>query len=180
MTRQKKDPIRELAEEERTWLERISRSQSEPVIHVIRVKQILAVAEGHSYAEAANLTGRKNGDGVSRLVSRFNLEGLKAIEPRHGGGPVVQYGVPELDRIMREFQRKPEPAQDGTATWSLKTLCAALQKAPDGLPKVSEDTIRTVLLENGCSLELPRFRGQVATWDHGVRACRASYRLGER
>jgi protein-S-isoprenylcysteine O-methyltransferase Ste14 len=29
-------------------------------------------------------------------------------------------------------------------------------------------------------MELPRFGGQVATWDHGVRACKASYRLGER
>ena len=49
MAKQKKDPLRELTEEERIWLERINRSQSEPAIHVIRAKQILAVAEGHSY-----------------------------------------------------------------------------------------------------------------------------------
>jgi transposase len=89
-------------------------------------------------------------------VSRFNQEGLKAIEPRHGGGAVVQYGVAERERIMREFRRTPEPAKDGTATWSLKTLRAALQKAPDGLPKLSEDTIRTVLLESGYSWQQSR------------------------
>ena len=101
-------------------------------IHVIRAKQILAVAKGHSYTDAAILSNRKNGDEVSRLVSRFNQEGQKAIEPRHGGGAVVQYGVAERGRIMQEFRRTPKPAKDGTATWLLKTLCVALQKAPYG------------------------------------------------
>ena len=150
VTRQKKDPLRELTEEERRWLERIQRSHSEPSIHVIRAKQILAVASGRSYTEAAQISGRKNnGDAVSRLISRFNQEGQKGIAPRHGGGAEVQYGVAERERILKEFRRKPEPARDGTATWSLKTLCAALRKAPDGLPQVSEDTIRTVLLGSG-------------------------------
>ena len=157
MTRQKKDPLRDLTEEERTWLERISRSQSEPAIHVIRAKQLLAVADGYAYAEAARFSGRKNnGDAVSKLVSRFNQEGLKAIEPGHGGGSVVQYGVAERERILKEFRRKPEPATDGTATWSLKTLCAALRKAPDGLLRVSEDTIRTVLVESGYTWQQSR------------------------
>lgn len=156
MTRQKKDPLRNLTEEERTWLGRISRSHSEPAIHVIHTKQVLAVAEGYSYTEAARHTGRKNGDAVAKLVSRFNQEGLKAIEPRHGGGAEVKYGVSERERILQEFRRTPEPAKDGTVTWSLKTLCDALRKAPDGLPKVSEDTIRTVLLEHGYSWQQSR------------------------
>jgi transposase len=156
MTGKKNDPLREQTEEERTWLERISRSQSEPASHVIRAKEILAVAAGCSYTEAAKRSGRKNGDGVSKLVSRFNQEGLRALEPGHGGGPMVQYGVAERERILREFRRVPDPATDGTATWSLKTLCQALRKAADGLPKVSEDTIRAVLLENGYSWQKSR------------------------
>jgi len=156
MTGKKSDPLRELTEEERAWLERISRSQSEPASHVIRAKQILAVADGFSYTRAALVSGRKIGDAVSRLVSRFNQEGLDAIEPRHGGGAVVEYDVAERERIMREFRRTPEPAKDGTATWSLKTLCEALRKAPDGLPKVSGDTIRTVLLGSGYSWQQSR------------------------
>lgn len=149
MTRPKKDPLRELTAEERRWLGRIKRSHSEPSIHVVRAKQILAVANGHSYTEAAQISGRKNGDAVSGLVSRFNQEGLKSIASRYGGGAQEQYGVAERERILKEFRRKPEPTIDGTATWSLKTLCEALRKAPDGLPKVSEDTIRTVLLGSG-------------------------------
>jgi transposase len=163
MTGKKSDPLRELTEEERAWLECISRSRSEPASHVIRAKQVLAVADGLSYTEAALASGRKIGDAVSRLVSRFNQEGLNALEPRHGGGAVVAYGVAERERILREFRRAPEPSKDGTATWSLKTLCEALRKAPDGLPKVSEDTIRRVLLEGGYSWQQSRSWCQTGT-----------------
>ena len=163
MTGKKSDPLRELTEEERAWLECISRSQSEPASHVIRAKQVLAVADGLSYTEAALASGRRNGDAVSRLVSRFNQEGLNALEPRHGGGAVVVYGVAERERILREFRRAPEPSKDGTATWTLKTLCEALRKAPDGLPKVSEDTIRKVLLEGGYSWQQSRSWCQTGT-----------------
>jgi transposase len=156
MSRRKRDPLRELRPEERGWLERMSRSQTEPASHVMRAKQILAVAEGYQYVEAAVMSGCKSGDTVSKLVSRFNQEGLNAIQPRHGGGPAAQYKVAERERILREFRRSPDPAKDGTATWSLKTLCQALRTAADGLPKVSEDTIRTVLLENGYSWQQSR------------------------
>ena len=111
---------------------------------------------GLSYTAAARLSGRKSGDAVSNLVKRFNREGLNAIEPRHGRGPAVKYGPAERERIMRETCRKPDPETDGAATWSLKTLCQALCKAPDGLPEVSEDTIRTVLLEAGFSWQEAR------------------------
>jgi transposase len=152
----KKDPLHTLTEEQRTWLERISRSQSEPASHVARAKQILAVANGYENQEAALLSRRKSGNAVSNLVKRFNQEGLNAIQPRHGGGQPVKYGSVERERILNEARRKPDPQTDGTATWSLKTLCQALRKAPDGLPEVSVDTIRTVLLEAGFSWQASR------------------------
>ena len=49
-----------------------------------------------------------------------------------------------------------DAAQDGTATWSLQLLCRTLRRAPDGLPLVSEDTIRTVLLEAGFTWQQSR------------------------
>lgn len=157
MSRRKKDPIRKLTEEERSWLERISRSLVEPATHVARAKQILAVADGYNYSEAAQKSGRKSADAVSHLVSRFNQEGLNAILPRHGGGPAIKYGVAERERILKEARRKPTPEADGTASWSLSLLCQALRKAPDGLPdSISEDTIRTVLLEAGFSWQNTR------------------------
>lgn len=156
MSRRKKDPLRTLTEEERGWLERISRSQVEPASHVARAKQILAVADGDNYSEAAQKSGRTCGDAVSHLVSRFNQEGMHAILLRHGGGPAIQYGLAERERILKEARRKPTPEVDGTANWSLSLLCQALRKAPDGLPEISEDTIRTVLLEAGFSWQNTR------------------------
>jgi len=69
MSRRKTDPLRKLTEDEQNWLERISRSQVEPASHVARAKQILAVADGNNYTEAAQRSGRKSGDAVSHLVS---------------------------------------------------------------------------------------------------------------
>jgi len=149
MTRRQKDPLRPLIDEERTVLMRISRAQSEPASHVARAKALLAVAFGQSYTAAARAAGRRSNDAVSQLVSRFNREGLAAVEPRHGGGPQIVYGVEERKRILAEFERQPDREKDGTATWSLSTLQRALREAPDGLPNVSTYTIVRVLRDAG-------------------------------
>ncbi len=156
MSRRKKDPLRELTERERNWLERISRSQAEPASHVARAKQLLAVADGYNYTEAAQKSGRQSGDAVSQLVSRFNQEGMNAIMLRQGGGSPIKYGVEERARILKEAQRTPTPEADGTVSWSLSLLCQTLRKVSDGLSEVSEDTIRTVLLEAGYSWQKTR------------------------
>jgi hypothetical protein len=153
MTRRRKDPLRPLTQEEQEILEQIARASSEPASHVARAKALLAVAEGKSYGAAAQAAGRRSNDAVSQLVSGFNQEGLAALEPRHGGGPAIKYGAVEQARILAEARRKPELAQDGTATWSLSTLQRSLRQAPDGLPEVSTYTIWVVLQANGFSCQ---------------------------
>lgn len=151
MSRRQKDPLRALTEEERQWLQRIARSTQEPTSHVIRAKQLLAVATGQSYTRAAGGTGRKSGDAVSHLVARFNAEGLQAVAPRAGSGCKPTYGVLEREQILAEARRKPDPARDGTATWSLQLLQRALRrKDPRRFGRVSTCTIRAVLCEAGC------------------------------
>jgi transposase len=165
MTRRKKAPLRLLSEEEKSWLERISRSQSEPAVHVTRAKEILAVAAGHEYTEAARLAGLKSGDTVSKMVERFNQEGLQAIQPKHGGGSAVKYSAAERERVLAEVRRKPDAEKDGTNTWSLTTLQKALQKAPDGLPTISTERIWVILQEAGFRWQKSRSwceTGQVA------------------
>ncbi len=156
MTRRKKDPLRTLTSEERTYLERLSHAQSAPAVQVTRAKLLLAVADGLSYIEAARSVGRRSNDAVAQLVARFNQEGLAALEPRHGGGPAVIYGAAERDRILREFRRIPDRERDGTATWSLTTLQHALRTAPDGLPTVSTFTILGVLHAAGLTWQRDR------------------------
>ena len=156
MTRRQKEPLRPLTDEERSVLEQVSRGQREPASHVARAKALLAVASGHSYTEAAQAAGRRSGDAVSDLVARFNQEGVVALEPGHGGGPALKYGLTEQERILVEVRRKPALAQDGTATWSLSTLQRALREAEDGLPEVSTYTIWVVLQANGFSWQKDR------------------------
>lgn len=165
MTGRKKDPLRKLTEEERKWLERISRSQSEPASHVLRAKEILAVADGCNYIQAAERVGRKCGDPVSQLVERFNQEGLAAIQPKHGGGAKPKYTVEERERVLREARRQPNAEQDGTNTWSLTSIQQSLRKAEDGLPGISTERIWVILQEAGFRWQKSRTwceTGQVA------------------
>jgi transposase len=156
MSRQKKDPLRDLTEPERQELEQLSRSQVAPAVEVIRAKLLLAVARGDDYQDAARSVSRRSGDAVAHLVARFNAEGTAALTPRHGGGRRPTYDPQSRARIAAEAARAPTPEADGTATWSLATLQRALRAAPDGLPKVSTDTIRRVLHESGASYQRTR------------------------
>jgi len=156
MTRRKKEPLRPLSTKEREVLERISHAQSDPASHVARAKLLLLVADGANYTEAAHVIGRLSGDAVSKLVARFNKEGLAAVEPRHGGGPPIAYGRKERQRILAEFERQPDREQDGTATWSLNLLQRVLHAAPDGLPRVSTYIIGQALHEAGWTWQKDR------------------------
>ena len=149
MTRRQTDPLRPLTDDERNWLVRVARSQTEPAAHVARAKALLAIVDGESYTDAAKAAGRRSGEAVSRLVSRFNREGIAAVEPRHGGGPPILYTEAERERILSEARRKPQCDTDGTATWSLTALRRALREADDGLPGVSTHTIWKTLKEAG-------------------------------
>ena len=156
MTRHQVDPLRVLTDEERAVLTQISRSASDPASQVARAKALLAVADGQNYTEAAHAAGRRAGDAVAQLVSRFNRESLAAIAPRPGGGAQPIYGHAERTRILKEARRTPDREQDGTATWSLTTLQRALRQAPDGLPQVSTYTIFRVLHEAGFAWQASR------------------------
>jgi transposase len=156
MAHPQKTPLRYLTAAEHRELSRVARASSERADRVARAKALLAVAEGARFSEAARLAGRRSGDAVAQLVARFNRDGLAALEARHGGGPPVQYGAAERERILREVRRPPDRERDGTATWSLTTLQRALRRAPDGLPQVSTATILAVLWEAGYSWQRDR------------------------
>jgi transposase len=156
MTRRRKDPLRALTNEERTELSRLSRSSSVPAAQVARAAALLAVAEGRSYTAAARQVGRRHGDTVAAWAARFNRDGLAAVVPRHGGGPRVRYAEEQRRRILAEAERSPDRERDGTATWSLGTLRAALRRAEDGLPAVSTYTIWHTLHEAGLSWQRSR------------------------
>lgn len=170
MSRQHKNPLRPLLEEERRQLTRLSRGQAIAASSVARAKALLAVADGDSYTEAARTVGRRSGDAVASLVARFNTEGLAAIVPRHGGGRQPDYSPEERGRILAEARRAPDRERDGTAGWSLSTLQRALRR--NGLPHISTYTIRQVLVGAGLGWQKHR------SWCDTGRAQRPRQRAG--
>jgi transposase len=156
MSRVRKDPLRQLSDEEREMLKRVAGASSERVDRARRAKALLAVADGRSYIEAASDAGLKCNDAVSQLVGRFNQMGLSALDYHHAGGPGKKYDEADRERILLEFKREPDPRKDGTKTWSLTLLQRALRSAEDGLPEVSTYTILNVLHEAGYTWQRSR------------------------
>ena len=156
MARRHKTPLRALTDHERTTLEQVARSSAERADRVARAKELLAVADGAAFTDAARAAGRRAGDAVAALVVRFNATGLAALTARSRGAPPIQYGADETARILREARRRPDRTLDGTATWSLTTLQRALRRAADGLPRVSTFTILRVLHDAGLTWQRDR------------------------
>jgi transposase len=149
-----------LTDEERSYLEQMSRASSAPAVQVRRAKRLLAVAAGAGYRAAARAEGRRSGEAVTQLGIRFNRDGVEALDPRHGGGSQVVYGLKERDRIIAEVRRQPDREMDGTASWSLSTLQRALRAALEGLPTLSRETTLNVLHEAGWSWQKDRSWGE--------------------
>jgi hypothetical protein len=79
MSRPQKQPLRALTEQEQAELTGLARAWGEPAAHVARARALLAVSAGATFTEAARAAGRKSGDGVAKLVGRFNTLGLAAV-----------------------------------------------------------------------------------------------------
>lgn len=149
MTRRQLDPLRPLTAAEHHHLLALSRRANAPAIQVARAKALLAVAAGLSYTDAAQAAGRKSGDAVAKLVSRFNHEGLAAVQPKVAAGRQPLYTPAQREAVLAAARRQPDPAQDGTATWSLTTLQQHLQANVSGLQQISTVTIWTIMREAG-------------------------------
>src|SRR3954471_22386692 len=138
MSRSRKDPLRPLTADERQELARLSRSLSAPAAQVERARALLAIADGATYRAAAHQVGRRHNETISAWVSRFNREGLAAVQPGHGGGARIRYGADAQQRILAEWARTPQRDQDGTATWSLSLLQRTLRQAQGQRMKVCD------------------------------------------
>jgi transposase len=161
-----KHPLRVLSEQEERELHRITKATSERLDVVHRANALLAVAGGQSFTDAAHQADLKSGDGVGKLVQRFNEHGLAALMIAPGRGRKRTYTSAQQARILAEVQREPDRQEDQTATWSLSTLRRALRKS--ALPHIANETIRHVLYEHGYSYQRTR------TW------CRTGYALRKR
>ena len=115
MSRLASEPLRQLLEEERKELQRVSRASSEKRIRHQRAVALLAVAEGKSLSEAARLVGWKSHDPVTRVTRRFNSIGLAALDDQPRSGHPCSYGAAQKTRILQEARRalttRPTPGE---------------------------------------------------------------------
>jgi transposase len=151
MGRPPKNPLRILKKEERAELERVSRSHIESFERVARAKALLAVNQGHTYREAAFLSGRRSDQAVSNLVLRFNQRGLDALNSLHGGGFKIIYGPNEKQQILDLVSQKRE---GGSPQWSLSLIQAQLEKT--ALGHIGRKTIWEILREDGYRFQKSR------------------------
>jgi transposase len=154
MAQPQKEPLRALSEQEERELQRLAKATSERLDVVRRAKALVAVAGGKPFTEAAHEAGLKSGDGVGKLVKRFNAGGLSALAIAAGAGRKPTYTSDQRARIVREVQREPDRQEDQTATWSLMTLRQALRETD--LPAIAAETIREALHEAGYSYQHTR------------------------
>jgi len=95
---------------------------------------VLAVAAGPRDTVAAPGVGRRSGDAVATVVTRFNREGRAVIVPGQGGGARVGSGGQERERIRTAAHRTPDAARDGIAPGSLTRLTVRVSLPADPPP----------------------------------------------
>lgn len=147
-------PLRPLTAAEHDTLERLGKTSSARVDSVRRARALLAVAQGHSFAQAARQAGYQSSSTVAALVGRFTQQGVGAVLIAAGRGRRPTYDGVARAQIVATAQRPPDRKADGTATWSLSTLERRLRR--EGLPQVGATTIRRVLQAAGSSYQKTR------------------------
>lgn len=150
-----REPLRAITDEERATLAQVARSRSEAAEVVARAKCLLAVADGASFAAGARAGGRRSGDGVAKLVKRFNRAGVAALWTQPGCGRPVTYTPALQALILQVFRRKPDREKDGAGTWSISLLQRVLRQQP-GLEHLSRATINGVLHAAGVTWQRDR------------------------
>jgi len=145
MPAHQKVPLRPLFPLEEQELQRIVKASSERRDRARRAQALLLVAAGRSFSQAAATAGFQTGDSVAQLVTRFNQQGLAALDIAAGRGRQLQYPSTLRSHILHKVQSPPDRRADGTATWSLATLEQALRAEGGDLAAVSATTIRRVL-----------------------------------
>jgi transposase len=154
MARAQKEPLRPLSDAERRMFDEVVKASSERVDRVRRARALLSVADTGSFATAAHQVGFRSMTAVAGVVSRFNRQGVAALDIAAGRGRRPTYDRAARAHIVAVAQEQPRRREDQTATWSLRTLQRRLRR--EGLERIGTSTIRRVLQDAGSSYQRTR------------------------
>src|SRR5690349_14191019 len=94
--------LRPLADAERRELVRISHAPSERLSRSQRAVALLALEAGKTLTDVAKAAGWKAQKTVTRLIRRFQEQGLAALDDLPRSGRPRSYGPAERARIIQE------------------------------------------------------------------------------
>src|SRR2546423_5821290 len=154
MANAQKESLRPLSDADRRMLEDVVKARSERVDRVRRARALLTVAQTGSLAQAARQAGLRSATTVADLVTRFNRQGVDALDIAAGRGRRPTYERAARAHIVAVAQEQPRRREDQTATWSLRTLQRRLRR--EGLARIGTSTIRRVLQDAGSAYQRTR------------------------
>ena len=112
---------RPLTAEERTILEKVSRSQTAESRLVERAKMVLRSQQGVSGHQIAKDLGR-DPDTVYLWLDRFDKEGLSGLKDRPRSGRPAEYTEQERGQIIATARTHPQALSCAFGYWSLDRL----------------------------------------------------------
>lgn len=149
--------VRALSDEERTKIERLTRSQTAPVRLAARSWIVQLSAEGETVPAIAARLG-VGPDTVRTWIKRFNAAGPAGLDDAPRAGRPHTYEEDVRSRVIAKARSLPPKPEDGgevppTCHWTLDRLQEELAK--DGLP-IKRSQIRRILRAEHVKWQKPR------------------------
>jgi transposase len=117
--------LRDLTSEERSAVETLARSRTEPARRVERARMVWRASRGEAPPSIAAALGL-DADTVRRRIHRFNKEGLAALEDHPRGGRPATYSADEVASVIAAALTSPRHLGLPFAAWTLDRLAAYL------------------------------------------------------
>jgi transposase len=141
--------VRELTNDERTSLAAGRRSSK---VFTVKRGQMLLASAGGQNATAIGATGGYSTQTVRTGVTRFNEEGLAALEPRPSCAKRLanrELDTPALDHLRALRHESPRSVGIPRSTWTLATLAVVCHRRGLTSRVFSEEAVRKAIKRLG-------------------------------
>ncbi|MFC9407272.1 IS630 family transposase [[Kitasatospora] papulosa] len=143
--------VREIDDDERTRLLRITRRGTGSVVTWRRAQTVLLSAQGVPVARIAAVSFASD-DRVRDVIHNFSTDGFDSLYPKYRGGRPRTFTLAERREIKKIAKSKPAEHDLPFSTWSLTKLADFL--VAEGVVRgISHESLRIMLREEGVSFQ---------------------------